>query len=158
MKGKETCKALKEIRAQIALENDIEYVTSECKHKGDCSGTCPKCEAELRYLEKELEKKKNLGKKVTFAGLSIGMMAALTGCSPDPAKFMVSPINFFRNNVAEPEMLDGDVVNPTYIDGELIAGEETYLDSECQQPEQSTSEEESEETIAIEGDIPVYSE
>ena len=54
-KGKQTCKILKEIRRQIAVENDIEFVTSECTYKGDCQGTCPKCEAEVRYLERELE-------------------------------------------------------------------------------------------------------
>ena len=69
-KGKKTCKILKEIRAQIAAENDILYITSECKHQGDCPGTCPKCEAEVRYLEKELEKRAKLGKAVTVAGLA----------------------------------------------------------------------------------------
>ena len=50
-KGKKTCKILKEIRRQIAEANDIEYVVEECQYKGDCLGTCPKCEAEVRYLE-----------------------------------------------------------------------------------------------------------
>ena len=54
--GKEICKILKEIRQRIAEENDIELITSECTYKGDCQGTCPKCEAELRYLEQELER------------------------------------------------------------------------------------------------------
>lgn len=58
MRGKEKCKALKEIRKQIAEKNDIEFAVSECTHKGDCKGTCPKCEAELRYLERQLELKK----------------------------------------------------------------------------------------------------
>ena len=71
MKGKERCKILKEIRAKIAEDNDIEFVTSECKHKGDCLGTCPKCEAELRYLEKELDKRRRMGKAVTVAGLAV---------------------------------------------------------------------------------------
>ena len=73
-KGKKTCKILKEIRAQIAKENDILYITSECKHQGDCPGTCPKCEAEVRYLEKELEKRAKLGKAVTVAGLATAML------------------------------------------------------------------------------------
>lgn len=47
-KGKRTCKILKEIRRQIAEANDIEYVVEECQYKGDCLGTCPKCEAEVR--------------------------------------------------------------------------------------------------------------
>ena len=81
-RGKQTCKILKEIRQQIALENDIELVTSECTHKGDCAGTCPKCEAEVRYLERELEKRQRMGKVAVFAGLSLGTIVAATGCGP----------------------------------------------------------------------------
>ena len=73
-KGKQTCKILKDIRRQIAAENDIEFVTSECTYKGDCQGTCPKCEAEVRYLERELEKRQRLGKAAMVAGLSIGLL------------------------------------------------------------------------------------
>ena len=51
MNGKEKCRALKEIRRQIAEKNDIPYAVSQCTHQGNCKGTCPKCEAELRYLE-----------------------------------------------------------------------------------------------------------
>ena len=43
VRGKQTCKILKDIRRQIAEANDIEYITSECQYKGDCTGTCPKC-------------------------------------------------------------------------------------------------------------------
>ena len=50
VRGKQTCKILKEIRRQIAEANDIEFITSECQYQGDCLGTCPKCEAEVRYL------------------------------------------------------------------------------------------------------------
>ena len=35
-RGKQTCKILKEIRKQIAAENDIELVVSECTYQGDC--------------------------------------------------------------------------------------------------------------------------
>ena len=79
-KGKNTCKILKDIRIQIAESNDIEFVTSECKYQGDCSGTCPKCEAELRYLEAELNRRRQLGKVITLAGLSIGLSTSLGGC------------------------------------------------------------------------------
>lgn len=50
-RGKEICRILKEIRRQIAEANDIEFIISECRYKGDCLGTCPKCEAEVHYLE-----------------------------------------------------------------------------------------------------------
>ena len=81
MRGKEKCKALKEIRKQIAENNDIEYVVSECKHQGDCKGTCPKCEAELRYLESELEKRTRMGKKAVIAGISALAAIGFTGCN-----------------------------------------------------------------------------
>ena len=74
-KGKQTCKILKEIRKQIAAENDIELVVSECTYQGDCKGTCPKCESEVRYLERELEKRQRMGKAAMVAGLSVGLMS-----------------------------------------------------------------------------------
>ena len=58
--GKEKCRILKQIRAQIAESNDIEWIVEECPHKGDCAGTCPKCEAEVRELERKLEERKKL--------------------------------------------------------------------------------------------------
>ena len=75
-KGKQTCKILKEIRKQIAAENDIQLVIEECTYQGDCLGTCPKCEAEVRYLERELEKRQRLGKAAMVAGLSVGLIAS----------------------------------------------------------------------------------
>ena len=80
MRGKNKCKILKEIRKKIADENDIPYVTRECTYQGECSGTCPKCEAELRYLEQQLEKRQRLGKRVTVAALAASLMTGLVGC------------------------------------------------------------------------------
>ena len=80
MKGKKRCKILKEIRRQIAENNDIEFITSECKYQGDCPGTCPKCEAEVRYLERELEKRMRLGKAVAVAGLAVALTTSTAGC------------------------------------------------------------------------------
>ncbi len=80
MNGKSKCKILKDIRRQIAAENDIAYVTSECKYQGDCTGTCPKCEAEVRYLEEELAKRRRAGKAVAVAGVAAAVMITATGC------------------------------------------------------------------------------
>ena len=80
MKGKQTCKILKEIRKQIAAENDIDLVVSECTYKGDCLGTCPKCESEVRYLEHELEKRQRMGKAAVFAGMSLCTLLTATAC------------------------------------------------------------------------------
>lgn len=73
-KGKQTCRILKEIRRQIAEVNDIEFITSECQYQGDCLGTCPKCEAEVHYLEQQLERKRMAGKAITILGISAGVM------------------------------------------------------------------------------------
>ena len=80
MTGKNKCKILKEIRSEIAKQNDINLVIEECKFKGDCLGTCPKCEAEVRYLEKELEKRRSLGKTVAIAGLVTALAIPLSSC------------------------------------------------------------------------------
>ncbi len=85
MRGKDKCKILKQIRKQIAEENDIPYVVEECKHKGECKGTCPKCEADLRMLERELSLRYRLGKTVAIAGIAAGMMTMTTGCGIDDA-------------------------------------------------------------------------
>ncbi|MCK9155013.1 MAG: energy transducer TonB [Paludibacteraceae bacterium] len=73
MRGRQTCKILKQIRQEIAQANDINLVTKECKYKRDCLGTCPQCEAEVRFLESELAKRRNLGHKIALAGLSTGL-------------------------------------------------------------------------------------
>ena len=80
MNGKNKCKLLKEIRQRIAAENDIALVTAECKFQGECSGTCPKCEAEVRYLEQELEKRHKLGKTVAVAGVAAAILVGTGGC------------------------------------------------------------------------------
>ena len=84
MLGKAKCKILKEIRQKIADENDIPYVTRECTYQGDCSGTCPRCESELRYLERELEARRRIGKQVAVTALCAGISFGTAGCSsPD---------------------------------------------------------------------------
>lgn len=108
MNGKSKCKILKEIRRQIAAENDIEFVTAECKFQGECSGTCPKCEAEVRYLEQQLQKRRQAGKVVAVAGIAAALIVTASGCRelqtggeplPNPTQ-------------SQTETLDGDIVLP----------------------------------------------
>ena len=82
MTGKSKCKILKDIRRQIAQDNDIAFVTSDCKYQGECSGTCPKCEAEVRYLEQELAKRQKAGKAVAVAGIAATILVSTAGCLP----------------------------------------------------------------------------
>ena len=72
-KGKSTCKLLKSIRQQIADANGISYRPKECHHKGDCMGTCPACEEEIRYLERELKARKDSGFGMKVAGIVAGI-------------------------------------------------------------------------------------
>ena len=67
--GKRICQALKELRKRIADANEIPFEIEECTHKGDCPGTCPKCEAELRYLTESINQREQEGKPVAIVGL-----------------------------------------------------------------------------------------
>ena len=71
--GKNICNQLKEVRKRIAEENDISLEIEECSYKGECRGTCPRCEAEVRYLENALADRLRLGKVATVAGLALGL-------------------------------------------------------------------------------------
>lgn len=86
-RGKSICSVLKTIRKQVADANDIQYEPRECGYQGECRGTCPACEAEVRYLERQLDLRRQLGKAVAIVGISAGL-SALTGCAiieKDPA-------------------------------------------------------------------------
>ena len=76
-KGKSTCKLLKDIRQQIADANGISYQPKECHHEGDCAGTCPACEEEIRYLERELKARKGNGFGMKVAGIAAGICATV---------------------------------------------------------------------------------
>lgn len=67
--GKRICQALKELRKRIADANEIPFKIEECSHRGDCLGTCPKCEAELRYLMEAINKRGQEGKPVVIDDL-----------------------------------------------------------------------------------------
>ena len=122
-KGKAKCKALKEIRKQIADANDIPYVVSQCTYQGACKGTCPKCEAELKYLEKELALRTSLGKAVAIAGISVGACSTLTACAPidEAAQFLRNLTRDERTAgaIAAPEELDGDIAMPVETEAPL---------------------------------------
>lgn len=70
MTGKHKCRVLKMIRRIIAADNAIDYHFDECKYEGECFGFCEKCDAEVRYLERELRKRVEQGHCVTLASIS----------------------------------------------------------------------------------------
>ena len=129
MTGKNKCKILKDIRRKIAEDNDISFVTSECRYQGECSGTCPKCEAELRYLEQELKARQKAGKAIAVAGIAAALVVGSTGCAL-----------FDRDSVM------GDVPNYEQFDPNDIAGGLSY------------SEVPTEEELVLMGDVPAETE
>ncbi len=116
-RGKQTCKILKEIRRQIAEANDIEFVTSECRYKGDCLGTCPKCEAEVRYLEQQLRKRQLAGKLVNLAGISAGAIAML---APLAVHSQTPDTSLTKGYVATQAMADTILVKGIVLDGDTL--------------------------------------
>lgn len=130
MNGKSKCKILKDIRKQIAQDNDIAFITSECKYQGDCTGTCPKCEAELQYLENELRKRQAAGKAIAVAGIAVTLMMGAVGCAAKPLK-------------GAP--LDGDIAMPS-------TSSSTTVETEPLMGEEDVTEPSSDE---LQGDIPL---
>jgi len=116
-RGKQTCRILKEIRKQIADANDIEFITSECQFKGDCLGTCPKCESEVHYLEQQLKHRQMLGKAITLFGLSAGAITlnAAEHVTVDPnfnTDMRTEQMNNMRANSVEETVLIGNTITP----------------------------------------------
>ncbi len=90
-RGKRICSELKAVRRRIADENGIELHQDECKHTGDCLGTCPKCEAEVRYLEQALTRRVAAGRAATVAGLTLSLAAC--GGTAEPTLSVDTPLD-----------------------------------------------------------------
>lgn len=79
MKGKQICSYLKSVRREVAAANGIDWEIPECTFEGECPGTCPRCESEVRQLESELSRRKSLSQRVAVLGVAAGL--ALSGMS-----------------------------------------------------------------------------
>ncbi len=76
--GRHICNELKALRRRIAEENGIPLETEECTYRGECCGTCPRCDAEVRYLEDALSHRLRMGKAAVVVGVALGL-AVTTG-------------------------------------------------------------------------------
>ena len=101
-RGRNICNTLKAIRKQIADANGITYSPEECHFKGECKGTCPKCEQDVKDLEYELHLREMAGKAIKVAGVALGITALATSCatqkgyynSTPPKSEKIIPINY----------------------------------------------------------------
>ena len=124
MNGKEICDALRNIRHCIASANGIEYAPAECDHKGECSGTCPHCESEMRYIERQLRLRQSMGKAVVVAGLTLST-AALT---PALAQTQQSPPQVATLR-AEPRLVDA-----APADSDVVVVRGNVIDKQDKEP------------------------
>lgn len=124
MKGKKICESLKAIRKSIAQANDIAYNPEECHHQGDCSGTCPACESELRYIERQLKLRTAMGKAAVVAGLTLG----ITSLSPTGAYAQSI------NNVTEESLKDLKIKDLAPDDKSAIVIRGILLDNKTKEP------------------------
>ena len=76
-RGRNICNTLKAIRKQIADANGISYSPDECHFEGECKGTCPKCEQDVRDLEHELHLRQMAGEAIKVAGVALGITAQM---------------------------------------------------------------------------------
>ena len=128
-KGKSTCKLLKDIRQQIADANGISYQPKECHHKGDCAGTCPACEEEIRYLERELKARKGNGFGMKVAGIAAGICAtvmpitaAAQGVKPDSTAN--PPVQTTKKAPIKVVDLSDSCASPVVVRGMVIDAED----------------------------------
>ena len=129
VKGKSTCKLLKDIRQQIADANGTSYPPKECHHKGDCAGTCPACEEEIRYLESELKARKGNGFSMKVAGIAAGicatvmpMTAAAQGVKPDSMSNL--PVRTTKKDSVKVVDLSDGCASPVVVRGMVIDAED----------------------------------
>ena len=111
-KGKKTCETLKSIRKQIADANEIPYEPVVCTHKGDCLGTCPACESEMRYIENQLNIRKMAGKAVKIVGLATVM--SLSACNS------ISTTDSYNPKLEVGDEMEGEIVDRRRIEVENL--------------------------------------
>lgn len=117
------CDELKAIRKRIAEANSIEYAPVECHHEGDCAGTCPRCESEVRYLEGQLRRRSRLGHAVMIGGLALGL-SALASCGGDEEGGYTTDAGYLDDSEDTCMVSLGDTVSPGDVTVEQPAADQ----------------------------------
>ena len=134
-RGKKICTTLKEIRLQVARANGITYEPVECNHKGECLGTCPKCEEEVRYIERQLSIRRIMGKAAAVAGVAMGVGMAAQPIEAIAQNIVIAPkdstvisalqtlkVESLLNEGEQGIVVRGRVVDDGEFDGEPLIG------------------------------------
>ena len=157
-RGKKICGELKKIRRRIADENGIKLDIPECTFEGECRGTCPRCEWEVKYLEKTLFERLKLGKIATISGLALGLTACGGGGIGPDIQVVGDVPNTDTENVVS-ETIPPPPPEPQFPEGmdELgiiiigTDGEDINTPANALKREKDTLEED-----LVEGEMPMY--
>jgi len=136
--GKKKCEVLKDVRKKIAEANGIAYEPHKCNHEGDCNGTCPACEQEVRYIENHLRRITKAGKAAVIVGAAAGLAALGSSCSHNP--FIHEPVGIVPCEVDTIVELEGDVEAIPEDTIEVDSVESPQPEAKVIQPEQSKPE------------------
>ncbi len=120
--GKDICNELRALRRHIADENQIPLEMEECTYCGECCGTCPRCDAEVRYLEEALSHRITLGKAVTADTTAQKPLAKEIAYTVGKVRVTGVVLN---SKTKEPEPFINVTVEK---DGKLIGGAATDID------------------------------
>ena len=130
-KGRTICKVLKDVRQKIANENGISYHPEECHHKGECTGTCPGCEKEIRYLEEQLKNKQHSGLGLKVAGIAAGVcVTVLPMAAMVQTESKISP-DFKAKTIKNDSIRAVDLTNG-HLDAVLLRGK--VFDTKTKEP------------------------
>jgi ragA protein len=130
-KGRTICKVLKDVRQKIATENGISYHPEECHHKGECTGTCPGCEKEIRYLEEQLKNKQHSGLGFKVAGIAAGVcVTVLPMAAMVQTESKISP-DFKAKTIKNDSIRAVDLTNG-HLDAVLLRGK--VFDTKTKEP------------------------
>ena len=111
MTGKQKCDYLRKIRKSIAEDNNIEYYTEDCNFHGECLGTCPKCEEELKYLNDKIEEKRKNGEKIILDSDNVKYLNSNVSLDLD--------LNYHNDKPIIVQPLMGIIAHPTTMNDSL---------------------------------------
>jgi hypothetical protein len=124
MKGKETCNYLKVVRREVAAANGLEFDFPECTYEGECQGTCPQCESEVRQLEQALSLRKSLSQKVSILGVAAGL--AFSGMTAASAQTIAPADTAHSVDSTFEEVIEGELPELSfYPEAEFVGGKDS---------------------------------
>lgn len=86
MTHQEKRQLLRDLRLTLARLNDIPFLSSPGPCPDNCDGGCPACEAELRWLETELNRRAAAGKAIRLWGAAPVPVAEVVMPTEDPVE------------------------------------------------------------------------